>query len=134
MVKQKGEVRKNMSAFAWRLLINVIGIGLSFCVLPDADEASFAGMFLGALLFGVINGLLLPFFLLAKRRLDSADNIFIFFAISCLLDSILLIVARATIKGFAVSGFAYMVTLILLMAAVNTVSSWLKIPERKKNG
>lgn len=124
-----------MSAFAWRLLINVIGIGLVFCVLPGLDStANFAGVFMAALLFGVMNGLLLPFFLLAKRQLNSADNIFIFFALSCLLDGILLIVAKMAIKGFAVTGFANIIVIILLMAALNTVSSWLKIPERKKNG
>ncbi len=123
-----------MSAFAWRLLINVIGIGLSFCVLPGLDTANFAGVFMAALLFGVMNGLLLPFFLLAKRRLDSLENIAVFFGLSCLLDGILLIVAKVTIKGFAVKGFFNMVLIILLMAALSTVSSWFKFPERKKNG
>lgn len=124
-----------MSAFAWRLCINVIGIGLGFCVLPGLDEtASFAGVFMAALLFGVMNGLLLPFFLLSKRQLNSADNIFIFFALSCLLDGILLIVAKITINGFVVTGFVNVVVMILLMAALSTLSSWLKIPEKKMNG
>lgn len=121
-----------MSAFAWRLLINVIGIGLGFCVLPGLDTANFTGLFMAALLFGVMNGLLLPFFLLAKRRLDSLENIAIFFGLSCLLDGILLIVAKVTIKGFTVTGFFHMVLLILVMAVLSTVSSWLKFPERKK--
>ncbi|MCI8335903.1 MAG: hypothetical protein HFI72_01860 [Peptococcaceae bacterium] len=123
-----------MSAFAWRLLINVIGIGLGFCVLPGLDTANFAGVFMAALLFGVMNGLLLPFFLLAKRQLNSMENISIFFGLSCLLDGILLIVAKMTIKGFTVTGFFNMIVMILLMALLSTLSSWFKFPERKKNG
>ena len=123
-----------MTAFAWRLLINVIGIGLGFCVLPGLDTANFAGLFMAALLFGVMNGLLLPFFLLAKRRLDSLENMAIFFGLSCLLDGILLLAAKVTIKGFVVTGFFNIIVIILLMAVISTISSWLKIPERKKNG
>ena len=123
-----------MSAFAWRLLINVIGIGLGFCVLPGLDTANFAGVFMAALLFGVMNGLLLPFFLLAKRQLNSMENMAIFFGLSCLLDGILLIVAKMTIKGFTVTGFFNMIMMILLVALLSTLSSWFKFPERKKNG
>lgn len=120
-----------MSAFAWRLLINVVGIGLGFCVLPGVDLSNFAGVFMAALLFGVMNGLLLPFFLLSKKQLNQIDHIFIFFGISCLLDTVLLIVAKFAIKGFAVTGFINTVVIILLMAALNTVSS-LPLPQRKK--
>lgn len=123
-----------MSAFAWRLLINVIGIGLGFCILPGVDLSNFAGVFLAALLFGVVNGLLLPFFLLSKKQLNQMDHIFIFFGISCILDGILLFIAKLSIKGFVVTGFINIIVMILLMAALNTISSLLPFPTQKKNG
>ena len=123
-----------MSAFAWRLLINVIGIGFSFCVLPGVNLSNFAGVFLATLLFGVVNSFLLPFFLLSKKQLNQIDHIFVFFGISCLLDGILLFVAKMAIKGFVVTGFINIIVMILLIAALNTVSSLLPFPARKKNG
>lgn len=122
-----------MSAFAWRLLINVIGIGLGFCVLPGTELSNFAGLFLAALLFGVINGLLLPFFLLAKRQLDSIKHVAIFFGLSCALDGVLLILAKVAIKGFVLTGFFNLVLFLLFAAGLNTLSSWLRFPDKHKS-